>query len=105
MFINDYQDFVDGIRLPSANHAYALYGLAGEVGELLSVEAKEERDGPGSPLYTKDNLKKELGDILWFVAALASDYGLKLSDVAAANSAKLASRRDRGVLGGSGDNR
>jgi NTP pyrophosphatase (non-canonical NTP hydrolase) len=52
-----------------------------------------------------DGLKKELGDVLWYLAALASDLGVTLEEVAAGNVAKLRSRAERGVLGGSGDNR
>ena len=52
-----------------------------------------------------EGLKKELGDVLWYISALASDLGVTLEDVAADNVAKLRSRAERGVLGGSGDNR
>jgi hypothetical protein len=43
--------------------------------------------------------------VLWYVAVLADYLDLSLDDIATANLAKLASRQDRGVLGGSGDNR
>ena len=52
-----------------------------------------------------EGLKKELGDVLWYLAALASDLGVTLEEVAAGNVAKLRSRAERGVIGGSGDNR
>lgn len=103
MTLNEYQDFVDDIRLPSASHGYARLGLVGEVGELLSVYAKAVRDGPRADYDA--NIKKELGDIMWFVSALASDHGLTLAEIIEANVEKLSSRRDRGTLQGSGDNR
>lgn len=53
----------------------------------------------------KEELKKELGDILWYMAAICSDYGISLQDVAETNIAKLKSRQERNVLDASGDNR
>lgn len=99
-----YQQEAMRLRLNSAwSVSYPRLGLPGEVGELLSIYAKHVRDGE------KDNHKelvfKELGDILWFIAAIAEDEGFDLSDVAKGNITKLTDRRDRGVLQGSGDNR
>lgn len=91
-------------RLPTADCEYAFLGLVGEVGELYSLFAKCRRDGaiPDQYLF---NVKKELGDIMWFIAAIADDFNLTLEDVGQANYAKLASRAERNVLTGSGDNR
>ena len=50
-------------------------------------------------------VKKELGDVMWYLANIADDFGLKLEDIAVANIEKLQDRKNRGVLGGSGDNR
>lgn len=50
-------------------------------------------------------LTKELGDVMWYLAQLASELGLELDDVAAVNLQKLRSRQERGVLAGSGDDR
>jgi NTP pyrophosphatase (non-canonical NTP hydrolase) len=47
----------------------------------------------------------ELGDVLWYIAALSRDLNISLNDVAKMNIEKLADRKERGVLGGSGDNR
>lgn len=98
-----YQREAMSFRLPTANAHYALYNLAGEVGELFSLEAKGVRDGYKGDF--KDNVQKELGDILWHVAAIAHDYGFSLGDVAWGNIAKLSDRAKRNVIQGSGDNR
>jgi NTP pyrophosphatase (non-canonical NTP hydrolase) len=50
-------------------------------------------------------MAKELGDVLWYVAQLASELGLELEDIARENLEKLSSRQRRGVLSGSGDER
>lgn len=106
-----YQEKAMSYRMASATLDYALLNLSGEVGELNSLIAKRLRDGvpvvEGNADYEGFflNIQKELGDILWHVAAIAQDYGLNLSDVAWGNIAKLDSRKARGVLTGSGDNR
>lgn len=91
-------------RLPSANGTYAFMNLAGEVGEVLSLEAKMIRDGGNIDEY-RAALCKELGDVLWHIAAIADDNGLLLNNIAATNIAKLASRKARNQLKGSGDER
>lgn len=101
--LNDYQAKALSFRMESANEQYAVENLAGEVGELFSLRAKAIRDGR-KPDY-EQNVKKELGDILWSVAAVAADHGFTLADVANSNIFKLESRSNRGVLSGSGDNR
>lgn len=101
--LNEYQAKASEVRLPSAGPQYALLGLSGEVGELHSVVAKAIRDG--RKFDYDQNVKKELGDVLWFVAAIAADHGFTLEDVAFANIHKLFNRKDRGTLQGSGDNR
>lgn len=103
MTMNDYQQSAMSFRLPSANEAYALYGLMGEVGEFYGALAKSIRDDDGA--IDSNLVKKELGDILWFVAAVAEDFGFELQDIAEGNITKLSSRKQRGVIQGSGDNR
>lgn len=50
-------------------------------------------------------IAKEIGDVLWYCAALAHDLGYDLDTIADMNIAKLSSRKERGVIGGEGDNR
>jgi NTP pyrophosphatase (non-canonical NTP hydrolase) len=77
-------------------------GLVGEAGEIAEKLKKSFRDGA-----TLDNkgMLKELGDVLFYVAALSNFYGASLQTVANMNREKLNSRQKRGVLQGSGDNR
>lgn len=81
-------------------------GLADESGEVLARFKKWIRDDDAD--FNKidtENIKKELGDILWYIAVVADDLNLKLDDIASYNIEKLASRHRRGTLKGSGDNR
>jgi NTP pyrophosphatase (non-canonical NTP hydrolase) len=88
------------------NPYYPALGLGGEVGEVLNKVKKIMRDHDGKLTDEyREILKKELGDVLWYVAALASELGLNLEEVAQLNLEKLASRKERGTLGGDGDNR
>ena len=103
MRLNDYQAEAMGFRLPSATPEYALINLSGEVGELHSLIAKAIRDG--AKYEFEMNVKKELGDILWCLSAIAADYGWTLEDVAASNINKLSQRKDNRTIQGSGDNR
>lgn len=109
MDINDYQKeahktakYVDiGER-----YVYPTLGLAGEAGELANKVKKIFRDKGGKiDEETKEALKLELGDILWYVAEIATVLDIPLEDVANANLQKLSSRDKRGMIGGSGDNR
>jgi NTP pyrophosphatase (non-canonical NTP hydrolase) len=88
------------------NVYYPTLGLAGETGEVAEKVKKLMRDHGGvlTP-ERRDALKKELGDVLWYVAALCSELELSLDEVAEHNVAKLRDRRERGKIGGDGDNR
>ena len=99
---DEYQDEARKTRMPSADESYALLALSGEVGELHSYLAKSVRDG-----YELDyaTVIKELGDVLWCICAIADDFDIKMHEVASVNINKLQSRKERGVLTGSGDNR
>lgn len=102
MNFNEYQQKAMSFRLESADTPYAFMGMIGEVGELYGYIAKAIRDGTEIDL---EYVEKELGDILWFVAAITSDVGLNFSDVAEKNIDKLTSRKIRGTIQGSGDDR
>ena len=89
-----------------AKFVYPALGLADEAGEVVGKIKKVMRDDGGKLTEEKKiEIKKELGDVLWYLAELSTDLGIKLSDVAKANVEKLASRMERNVLHGSGDNR
>jgi NTP pyrophosphatase (non-canonical NTP hydrolase) len=86
--------------------AYPALGLAGEAGEVAEHAKKAIRDDGGEITdERRAAMSKELGDVLWYVAQLATELGVDLDDVAQANLDKLASRQRRGVLSGSGDER
>ena len=89
-----------------ANPIYPTLGLCGEAGEVADKVKKVLRDRQGnfSPEVIAD-LKLELGDVLWYVAQLATELGLELEQIAQTNLDKLASRAARNVIGGSGDRR
>jgi len=92
------------------NFVYPTLGLVGEAGEVADKMKKLQRDqGIFTPSEVTDEFKaditKELGDVLWYVSQLATEFGVNLDDVAQGNIDKLLSRLDRGVIGGSGDNR
>ena len=105
MQIDDYQRDAMQYRLKTANHTYALMNLAGEAGEVLSLAAKFIRDGHMFPEEFKKALEKELGDVMWMVAAIANDNGLSMSAICQHNLDKLRDRKQRNVITGSGDNR
>lgn len=85
---------------------HLVLGLSGEAGEIAEKFKKWVRDQDSDEkLFDAEDLKKELGDVLWYVAVLADYFNLELDNVASANIQKLASRSERNQLHGSGDNR
>ena len=78
-------------------------GEAGEIAEKMKKVVRDKNSDFAS--IDLDDMNKELGDVLWHLAVLADYFGISLDDVAETNIAKLASRLERGVIGGSGDNR
>ena len=123
MSLNQYQERAMKTCMPSCeNLSYMLLNLVGEVGEFASKIAKSIRKGEAAighridndlvPLMPfdqwilkSDELKKEAGDILWQLSGLCFAMGWTLEDVANGNLEKLASRAQRGVIDGEGDNR
>lgn len=88
------------------NLVYPALGLCGEAGETAEKIKKAIRDDGGVLTdERRDALAAELGDVLWYVAQLATEAGLDLETIADANLEKLASRQERRVLHGSGDDR
>lgn len=85
---------------------YTVLGLNGEAGELAEKLKKILRD-KGGELSEEDRAEvtKELGDVLWYVTGIAYELDIPLEEVARKNIYKLNSRKERGMLGGSGDNR
>ena len=81
--------------------AYCALGLGGEAGEYSEKVKKLIRDGK----LDKPLAVKELGDVLWYLTRSANELGYSLVDVAEINLVKLTSRKERGVLQGSGDER
>ncbi len=109
MNLNDYQKLA--LRTARSTDAkdelfHLLLGLCGEAGEIAEKMKKVVRD-KNSDFASIDveDLKKELGDVLWHIAAIANYFDISLDDIGETNIKKLASRLERGTLGGSGDNR
>ena len=122
MTLNEYQEQAMSTCMESCdNFAYMMLNLVGEVGEFSSKVAKAIRKEK-KMIYSSDlgthraaieenddefmaELKKEAGDILWQLAGLCRVMEWDLEDVAQGNLDKLASRKERGVIDGNGDNR
>ena len=84
--------------------SYAVMGLAGEAGELANQAKKVLRDDGGELTpERREKMAAELGDVLWYVAAVAHELGVDLEDAARHNLQKLRARADRGTLRGDGD--
>jgi NTP pyrophosphatase (non-canonical NTP hydrolase) len=119
MNVNEYQKAAYKFASFGCNETYAYAGLAEEAGEVLGKFAKFIRNHDGiEPSkaanwetfkadlenYRKE-LKKELGDVLWMVAAIATLNDFDLSAIMQENIDKLTDRLNRGVIIGEGDNR
>jgi NTP pyrophosphatase (non-canonical NTP hydrolase) len=89
-----------------SNFVYPVLGLAEEAGEVVGKIKKVLRDDGGIiSEEKKQEIKKELGDVLWYIAAECNELGLDLAEVMDDNILKMFGRRERGTLHGSGDNR
>lgn len=88
------------------NFVYPTLGLSGEAGEVAEKVKKIIRDRGGKvDEEAREMIKKELGDVLWYVSQLATELDLQLDDIAENNIEKLYSRLERGKINGDGDNR
>lgn len=106
MNFNDYQYQASKTAIYKHEIIYPALGLANEAGEVLGKIKKVLRDDDGDFTPEKrEEIGKEIGDVLWYISALARDLNLSLDAIAQQNLDKLNSRLSRGVLGGSGDNR
>jgi len=109
MHFNKYQKFVKKYSFyPKKGHniSYPALGIAGEGGEVCDKIKKILRDSKGR--VSKDDkrfIKKELGDVLFYITAEANELKLKLQDIVDSNIDKIVGRRKRGTLHGSGDER
>ena len=117
MNTNDYQDIIaeTAIYPKQIALAYCAMGLTGEAGEVADKIKKLYRD---DNLHTLDAaaemvlidshkyaIAKELGDVLWYVTAVANEIDMDLSEIMEMNYNKLIKRRETNTLHGSGDNR
>lgn len=88
------------------NFVYPTLGLSGEAGEVAEKIKKVIRDKGGVvDEMTREEIKKELGDVLWYLSQIASELKLSFDDVANFNIEKLQSRKERNMIHGEGDNR
>jgi len=100
---NEYQEFTrTTVVYPKDKEVeYLALKLSSEAGEVAGKIAKKLR----GDIVTWIDLKSELGDVLWYIARLADHYNISLEDVMKYNQLKLESRKQRGVLKGTGDSR
>lgn len=110
MTLNEYQlkahSFAFYYMPEGCEYTYPALGLTEEAGEVAGKFAKAVRDEHGNiSKERREAIKKELGDVCWFVAELCTLLNLSVEEVMEANIAKLSSRKERGVLSGSGDDR
>ncbi len=93
---------------PAIGHPviYPTLGLTNEAGEVAGKIKKVFRDQDGQiSAETREALKAELGDVLWYLAQVATELDLTLDEIAEYNIKKLYSRLERGKIRGDGDNR
>ena len=106
MTFDEYQKRADktAIYPPEKGFEYLATGLAAEAGEVAGLISKGIR-GDHMGMVPDAALIKELGDVLWFVAQMATELDIEFEEIAEKNLAKLEDRQKRGVIKGSGDNR
>ncbi len=110
MTFDEYQKKAMTTALNANHDIEALYyralGLANEAGEVAGKIKKilRDNDGKATP-EDAENIADELGDVLWYLQALADYFEIPFNQIAEKNVAKLADRKQRDVIKGSGDNR
>lgn len=110
MDFKEYQEKAHGTSLNTLVEGnkwlYPVLGLAGEAGEVCNKIQKLFRDKEGklTPEFI-DKMKKELGDVAWYLAETCTKLNIDLNEIVQENIDKLYSRKERGVIKGSGDNR
>ena len=108
MTINEYQNLALETAIYPRKYKiiYPALGITGEAGECSDKIKKVIRDNNGeSTEEKKQEIAKEIGDVLWYCAALAKDIGYSLEEIGILNIEKLQSRKVRNKINGSGDNR
>lgn len=108
MNFNEYQIKAKSTDIYSEKYAFFCHvlGLAGEAGEVVDKVKKIYRDNNGNFTDVKKiEIAYELGDALWYIACIAYDLEISLDDIAFWNINKLAGRKERNKLNGSGDHR
>ena len=116
MDLDDYQTAALD-TLVYGNEEHLTYGLAAEVGEIMSLMQKSARRDPRywddndhvilgdyTPLF-KEKIFSELGDVLWYLSCLANYHGFPMNAIARHNLEKLGKRKAEGKIQGNGDNR
>jgi NTP pyrophosphatase (non-canonical NTP hydrolase) len=105
---NEYQKETKSTAIYPADKAveYTVLGLLSEAGEVAGKVKKVIRDNDGIFSEAKSaEIADECGDVIWYLARVLDEIGYTFEEVAADNLRKLKSRQQRGVIGGSGDNR
>lgn len=120
MTVTEYQTIIEqtAVYPKEIGILYCTLGLCGEAGEVSEKIKKIYRDNPEMLVKLKNtlliseeveevrnSLKKEIGDVIWYCTALASEFDISLEDVMATNYTKLLARKATNTLHGSGDNR
>ena len=89
-----------------SNYIYPTLGLVGEAGEVAEKVKKVIRDNNYVfDIESKKGIKKELGDVLWYLSNLCTEFNFSLEEVALQNLEKLKLRAEKGKISGSGDDR
>ena len=101
MNFNEYQEEAVKTAIYTDPIIYPALGLGNEAGEVQGKVKKWLRDDT----FNKEDIAAEIGDVLWYIAALCRDLEIDMNDVALKNLAKLKRRQERGTIKGSGDTR